>query len=130
MKPFILVYLLTASDLIGDILHIIFVNAATTTSPSTAYCEYVPGKCWMSNDTNCLNPRWPDSPYLGSLNTTIYGYSCQTWASDTPNLNYFHYTGNECRDPDGTLTPWCYTTDFDVRWDLCFQPQDSCGGKI
>ena len=29
---------------------------------------------------------------------------------------------NKCRDPDGTGTPWCYTTNKDVKWEYCDIP--------
>ncbi len=33
---------------------------------------------------------------------------------------------NYCRNPDNGATPWCYTTDPDVRFELCDIPM--CAG--
>lgn len=34
---------------------------------------------------------------------------------------------NYCRNPDGADTAWCYTTDSDVRFELCTVP--TCGNS-
>ena len=34
---------------------------------------------------------------------------------------------NFCRNPDGEVKPWCYTTSEEVRWDLCDVPYCSRG---
>lgn len=102
---------------------------STTTSPYN-YCEYIPNQCWLSNDTNCVNAYFPNSSYWGTLSTTINGYTCQAWSTQSPHSQDFTFnsSGNYCRGTDA-FTPWCYTTDPDVRWDLCFKGADSCGRK-
>jgi hypothetical protein len=130
MKAITFIFLLIAGDFFSHKSRLGFTTAIKTTSaPSLAYCEYVPNQCWMSNDTSCIGHGWPSSPYFGTKNESINGHSCEVWASNSPHVNVYPYTGNECRDPDGGITPWCYTTNPDVRWDLCFQPKDSCGCK-
>ena len=39
-------------------------------------------------------------------------------------------TSNYCRNPDGELGPWCYTTDSKKRWEYCGIPKCSFGGKF
>merc|ERR1719284_578896 len=65
--------------------------------------------------------------YRGNTNTTTSGRQCQNWASQTPHghdqLTANPYMGigdhNFCRNPDGEPGPWCYTTDPEIRWELC-----------
>eukprot|EP00040_Diaphanoeca_grandis_P000102 m.14348 g.14348 ORF g.14348 m.14348 type:complete len:2596 (-) comp10105_c0_seq1:515-8302(-) len=72
----------------------------------------------------------PQRNYRGTLNKTYNGYTCQAWASQTPNehsvLPEDYECGgleqNFCRNADGEPTAWCYTTDG-PRWDYC----DVCG---
>lgn len=129
MRSSTLIFLLVASDLFTHKSHRSFITTAITTTSPTEYCEYVPDQCQLSNDTNCINPWYPGSAYFGTKSDTINGYTCQVWSSSTPHVHNYPYTGGACRDPDQAEAPWCYTTDPDVRWDLCFQPQDSCGRK-
>jgi len=77
--------------------------------------------------------------YMGTLNTTVNGRTCQAWASNTPHVpnsaaqNDTNYPDgsraaaeNYCRNPDSdAVGPWCYTTDPDVRWETCDVPY--CG---
>jgi len=74
--------------------------------------------------------------YMGTQSTTMYGHTCQAWASDTPHdplpaakvdSNYpdgsREAASNYCRNPDsdpGGL--WCYTTDPSTIWDYCDIP--------
>lgn len=42
--------------------------------------------------------------------------------STSPDLCCGIYSGltmNYCRNPDGDISPWCYTTDPSVRWEFC-----------
>jgi len=73
---------------------------------------------------------------MGTQSTTVKGYTCQAWASDTPHnphasakvdSNYpdgsREAASNYCRNPgsrDGG--PWCYTTDPTKRFDYCDIP--------
>ena len=68
--------------------------------------------------------------YNGTASTTAAGLACQPWGEDTPHT---HNCGlpasitcdrppsNYCRNPDGSVGPWCFTIDPNVRWDYCSQ---------
>ncbi|KAI8487064.1 Meprin A subunit beta-like, partial [Branchiostoma belcheri] len=68
--------------------------------------------------------------YRGKLAKTATGRDCQRWDAQTPHqhsrtpANYpeFGLEENFCRNPDGEPSPWCYTTDQSVRWELCDIP--------
>uniref|UniRef100_A0A452U5Q3 Plasminogen n=1 Tax=Ursus maritimus TaxID=29073 RepID=A0A452U5Q3_URSMA len=65
--------------------------------------------------------------YRGTSSTTITGKKCQPWSSMRPHRHEktperFPNAGltmNYCRNPDGDISPWCYTTDPSVRWEFC-----------
>ncbi|XP_070541654.1 apolipoprotein(a)-like [Ptychodera flava] len=68
------------------------------------------------------------SDYRGPVATTINGRICQEWTEQSPHSHSrtpenYPNSGlgqhNYCRNPDGTSTVWCYTTDASVRWELC-----------
>ncbi|XP_046578690.1 apolipoprotein(a)-like [Haliotis rubra] len=73
------------------------------------------------------------TPYLGTLNITNTGRTCQRWDTDTPHTRYYFPRGmsagdpalvnesNYCRMP-GHSVPWCYTMDPSVRWEDCSVP--------
>jgi len=74
--------------------------------------------------------------YMGTQSTTVNGYTCQAWASDTPHVLYppeqldsiypdgsREAASNYCRNPTGDpIGPWCQTTDPNVTWDYCDIP--------
>ena len=62
--------------------------------------------------------------YRGKQNITESGRTCQMWSSNTPHshTNNALDVENYCRNPDGEPKPWCYTTDPDMRWELCDIP--------
>ena len=79
-----------------------------------------PDGCYTGNGAN----------YQGGVSVTNTGLTCQVWTSQTPHshsrtpANYpeFHLGNhNYCRNPDGEPSPWCYTMDPNVRWQLCNQ---------
>ncbi|XP_071952274.1 uncharacterized protein [Antedon mediterranea] len=80
--------------------------------------------------------REDGSDYRGYARYTRSGILCQEWSSQTPHAhsetreNYpdDSLTSNECRNPDGKDTVWCYTTDPSVVWEYCNigNPRDSC----
>ncbi len=88
----------------------------------------------MSNDTACTSGyAYPQSSYTGTKSTTFRGYTCQYWNATSPHdassTGFSGYGNNNyCRNSDYPV-PWCYTTDPNVPWDFCFQPEDTCGGK-
>ncbi len=73
---------------------------------------------------------YPDgSDYLGNVSVTETGLECQRWDSQTPHRHSYHLTNfpekdltlasNYCRNPNGRIRPWCYTTDRDIEWEYC-----------
>ena len=70
--------------------------------------------------------------YRGNISVTTSGRKCQRWDSHSPHTHeydrLFHegasVNKNYCRNPktNDEPTPWCYTTDPDVRFELCDVP--------
>ena len=62
--------------------------------------------------------------YDGGKATTQSGRTCMEWARDDPHgHSLYHLPSNFCSNADGVGgTPWCYTTDPDVRWEDCEVP--------
>nr|O18783.1 RecName: Full=Plasminogen; Contains: RecName: Full=Plasmin heavy chain A; Contains: RecName: Full=Activation peptide; Contains: RecName: Full=Plasmin heavy chain A, short form; Contains: RecName: Full=Plasmin light chain B; Flags: Precursor [Notamacropus eugenii]AAB65760.1 plasminogen [Notamacropus eugenii] len=104
-----------------------------------------PEKRWeFCNIPRCSSPPPPPGPmlqclkgrgenYRGKIAVTKSGHTCQRWNKQTPHKHNrtpenFPCRGldeNYCRNPDGELEPWCYTTNPDVRQEYCAIP--SCG---
>lgn len=78
------------------------------------------------------------SSYVGYQTKTRSGRSCQHWATDTPHNNPYddvsEFAGspgsisdvsNYCRNPSsaGASSIFCYTTDPDMTWELCYPLQ-------
>ncbi|XP_077862163.1 apolipoprotein(a)-like [Saccoglossus kowalevskii] len=77
------------------------------------------------------------SDYRGIVNMTQRGVDCSEWTDQT-----YHYHSrtpdnypnaglgdhNYCRNPDGDVHVWCYTTNLTIRWDYCDigDPRDDC----
>jgi len=70
--------------------------------------------------------------YLGKVNVTNTGLSCQRWDSQEPHAHFrppmvfpeLQNAENYCRNAGGEEPqPWCYTTDKSVRWQHCEVPK-------
>ncbi|XP_053400714.1 multiple epidermal growth factor-like domains protein 10 [Mercenaria mercenaria] len=113
---------------------------ASCTNKCGTHCK---GICDKDNGTcESCEPGWTESRctkecyettaanYNGSRNTTVDGTKCQRWDAHVPHTHILDRTGifpdvsateasNYCRDPDGEGSPWCYTTDPNIRWQFC-----------
>ena len=76
--------------------------------------------------------------YRGNISVTTSGRTCQRWDRQEPHAQGYgsHLPGNAslhenfCRNPlaNEDATPWCYTTDPNVRYELCDIPV--CGKVV
>ena len=66
--------------------------------------------------------------YRGHIAMTTTGRICQKWSSQTPHTHprtpeRHPFAGlgdhNYCRNPILDPRPWCYTVDFEERWEYC-----------
>ncbi len=84
------------------------------------YCDPVGGRVC---DETLSGEKGAD--YRGCQTKTVSGKTCQRWTSQSPHthtkvLGEKGVGGhNYCRNPDGTDTIWCYTTDAEKRWESC-----------
>ncbi|XP_066297394.1 uncharacterized protein [Branchiostoma lanceolatum] len=92
-------------------------------------CRLSCGVCQL--EANC---RGGDgTSYRGTVSVTKTGKTCQRWDSQTPHEHQYtaadYPSGgleqNYCRNPDGWVEVWCYTTDPDTRYEGCDIP--ACG---
>ena len=68
--------------------------------------------------------------YVGKITTTSTGRTCQKWGDQHPHAHNFgdedfgnetlDDVGNYCRNPDGDVLPWCFTTDPKVIFNYCY----------
>lgn len=69
--------------------------------------------------------------YRGCLATTRTGRVCQSWDSQSPHTHQQDVSQgglgshNQCRNPDGEDTIWCYTADPKQRWEHCESPAEA-----
>ncbi|KFQ71307.1 Plasminogen, partial [Phaethon lepturus] len=69
--------------------------------------------------------------YHGEVSRTESGLECQRWDAQEPHMHGFttkHFPEkdlkmNYCRNPDGELRPWCFTTSPTKRWEYCNIPR-------
>lgn len=69
--------------------------------------------------------------YMGQVNVTKTGIPCQKWDSQKPHTHIqppkvfpqVQNADNYCRNAGGEEpSPWCYTMNESVRWQLCDIP--------
>lgn len=69
--------------------------------------------------------------YMGQMNVTKTGIPCQKWDSQKPHTHIqppkvfpqVQNAENYCRNAGGEEpSPWCYTMNESVRWQLCDIP--------
>ena len=81
-------------------------------------------------DYYCGCAKVKQDDYRGRIATTATGRTCQRWDKQWPhqhNVTPEKYPNsgldkNYCRNPDGEVRAWCYTTDPKVRWEYCDVP--------
>ncbi|CAH2275686.1 hepatocyte growth factor [Pelobates cultripes] len=95
------------------------------------FCAIRPCAHRIVNDTeitkDCIKGQ--GEGYRGTISTTYNGIQCQRWDSQFPHQHNFtpeHYkcknlSENYCRNPDGSESPWCFTTDPNTRIGHCSQ---------
>ncbi|KAI8509457.1 hypothetical protein Bbelb_133050, partial [Branchiostoma belcheri] len=91
-----------------------------------------PNSRWELCDVpSCVSCQYEDgASYRGTVSVTNTGKTCQRWDSQTPHEHIktpgaYPSAGlerNYCRNPDGELGVWCFTTDPNSRWELCDVP--------
>lgn len=77
--------------------------------------------------TECIQGQ--GEGYRGTINTIWNGIPCQRWDSQYPhqhditpeNFKCKDLRENYCRNPDGAESPWCFTTDPNIRVGYCSQ---------
>uniref|UniRef100_A0A8B9Q4V4 Plasmin n=1 Tax=Apteryx owenii TaxID=8824 RepID=A0A8B9Q4V4_APTOW len=104
-----------------------------TTDPATRYdycnipeCE---GQDTHSEKVECMQCNGED--YRGKVSRTESGFECQHWDAQEPHMHGYtlenfpekDLTMNFCRNPDGELRPWCFTTSTTKRWEYCDIPR-------
>nr|CAB3264947.1 plasminogen-like [Phallusia mammillata] len=109
-------------------------TVATTTTVLTTTTE-------QQTTTTAVQPPLPPvigcfdpadvTGYRGNQNFTHAGTKCQIWDSFTPHAHIYtssRFPGkglgnhNFCRNPDGDVQPWCFTTDPSINWAYCDVP--------
>ncbi|NWV64471.1 PLMN protein, partial [Malurus elegans] len=87
-------------------------------------------------EDQCMQCNGED--YHGEVARTESGLECQRWDAQEPHMHGFtqrHYPGkdlkrNYCRNPDGELRPWCFTTNRNKRWEYCNIPRCSTSPPV
>jgi hypothetical protein len=107
----------------------------TPVTPAPTSAEFPVAACHGADPLTCGCISDGQASYRGDVALTISGLTCQAWDSqaphghsltpdDVPNAGL---ESNCCRNPDEEDAAWCYTTDPNVRWELCAAPTcDAC----
>ena len=91
--------------------------------------------------------RADGADYRGLVQKTIPseghpdGLTCQKWSHQYPQTHTRSHANfpdsglgghSACRNPDGDVRAWCFTTDAEVRWDYCDvgKPQPTCNSTL
>ena len=80
------------------------------------------------DDQECQEGNPLGASYLGKMNSTSSGRTCQVWSASQPHEHSYTDVGehNHCRNPDGDIEGvWCFTTDPNKEWEHCSVPK--CG---
>ncbi|XP_050751137.1 plasminogen-like [Gymnogyps californianus] len=107
-----------------------------TTDPATRFdycnipeCEGEVTHTGEGPTVECMQCNGED--YRGEVSRTVSGLECQRWDAQEPHMHGFtlkHFPEkdlktNYCRNPDGELRPWCFTTSPTKRWEYCNIPR-------
>ncbi|XP_071596574.1 plasminogen-like isoform X1 [Heliangelus exortis] len=107
-----------------------------TTDPDTRFdycnipeCEHQVTHTAEGPTVECMQCNGED--YHGEISRTESGLECQHWDAQEPHMHGFtpkHFPEkdlkmNYCRNPDGELRPWCFTTSPTKRWEYCSIPR-------
>ena len=98
-----------------------------TTNPKiqAQYCSVpICPKSKREREIGCQHRSTKGQDYQGMANTTETRLPCQKWSDTKPHDHKFTYVGdhNHCRNPNGALRPWCYTTDPPKKSQFCTVP--------
>ena len=81
------------------------------------------GPSLARESTNC---QGPGVTYIGTVNETKSGRTCQNWKKSVPQKHTYQVVGdhNYCRNPTkrSEVGVWCYTTTKWIRWEKCRVP--------
>jgi hypothetical protein len=107
----------------------------TPVTPAPTSAEFPVAACHGADPLTCGCTSDRQASYRGDVALTISGLTCQAWDSQAPHGHSLTpddvpdagLESNYCRNPDGEDAAWCYTTDPNVRWELCAVPTcDAC----
>ncbi|XP_078481818.1 uncharacterized protein LOC100184305 [Ciona intestinalis] len=93
-------------------------ESSTTVQPLTT----LPVLQHKTTISRIFKPSNLESKYTGTCSRTASGITCQRWDVNQPHSRSFTPSPNNhnfCRPLDGDATPWCYTTDTNIRWEYC-----------
>jgi hypothetical protein len=89
-------------------------------------CRFDGADCGHRSSECFAEPKGLD--YRGRVASTEKGFACQAWSDQFPHQHaktHLHFPAaglgghRFCRNPDGEMSPYCFTTDPVMRWDYC-----------